>query len=153
MGKARRPDLSGIALARFLGRLLGEEEALDASARGRLLARLEGEIASLRLRRLAVDEMSEPIGQAVATATATEPGSAAGTFDPFDPNVVVMVRTRGPAEARAALARIGRLDRLRRIAEEQRLSIDPEIADPATACAAIVEAAERRIANRRAAAR
>ena len=74
-------------------------------------------------------------------------------FDPFSPNVVLIVRQSGRGAALAALAAIDGIDKLRLLAHEQRLSINAELSSPAELRAAIVAAAERRIANRMAAAR
>lgn len=73
-------------------------------------------------------------------------------FDPYNPNVVVVVRTAGRERALAALGSIDRVENLRLLAREQQLSVAADLATPAELRAAIVAAAERRIANRRAAA-
>ena len=81
-----------------------------------------------------------------------EPTLAAEPFDPFSPNIVVVVRKSGRAAALAALDAIDSLDNLRLLAREQRLSVSADLASAAELRAAIVTAAERRIANRMAAA-
>jgi hypothetical protein len=73
-------------------------------------------------------------------------------FDPYSPNIVVLIRTRGRAATIAELAAIGDVDCLRLLAREQQLGIAPGLSHQADICEAIADAAERRIANRRAAA-
>ena len=82
----------------------------------------------------------------------TPPALPEATFDPYTPNVIVVVRRSGRAAALAALDAIVDMDNLRLLAREQRLSIASGLADAAEVRAAIVAAAERRIANRMAAA-
>lgn len=92
--------------------------------------------------------LSEPISAGEVVA-ALDPLRA---FDPFSPNVVVIVRTSGRERALAALGCIDRVENLRTLAREQQLSIDGALDSASEIRAAIVAAAERRIANRRAAA-
>jgi hypothetical protein len=66
--------------------------------------------------------------------------------------VVVVIRTEGRAAALEALQRISDAGNLRLLAREQQLSIDAGLTGPDDLAEAIVAAAERRIANRRAAA-
>jgi hypothetical protein len=77
---------------------------------------------------------------------------AAQPFDPFSPNIVVVVRKSGRDAALAALSAIDNTDDLRLLAREQRLSVQVELCSADELRAAIVTAAERRIANRMAAA-
>jgi hypothetical protein len=86
---------------------------------------------------------------APAAPTATAPAEA---FDPFSPNVVVVVRKAGRAAALAALGAIASVDNLRLLAREQRLTVAADVSSAADIRVAIVSAAERRIANRMAAA-
>lgn len=96
----------------------------------------------------------EPAAVMAAPAPAVEPPAAAVSepFDPFSPNIVVVVRKSGRAAALAALDAIDDPDNLRLLAREQRLSVGTDLASAADLRAAIVTAAERRIANRMAAA-
>jgi hypothetical protein len=73
-------------------------------------------------------------------------------FDPFSPNIIVVVRTAGREAALAALTAIDSPDNLRLLAREQRLTVAGDAASAADLRIAIVTAAERRIANRMAAA-
>jgi hypothetical protein len=66
--------------------------------------------------------------------------------------VIVVVRKSGRDAALAALETIDGVDNLKLLAREQRLSISPDLETAADVRAAIVTAAERRIANRMAAA-
>jgi hypothetical protein len=78
--------------------------------------------------------------------------SAELPFDPYSPNVVVVVRKSGGEAALAALAAIDSTENLRLLAREQRLNVDADVSSAAEMRTAIVMAAERRIANRVAAA-
>ncbi len=99
------------------------------------------------------DEPPPPIPEVpVAVASVAEPALAAEPFDPFSPNIVVVVRKSGRAAALAALDAVDSLENLRLLAREQRLSVSADLASVAELRAAIVTAAERRIANRMAAA-
>lgn len=140
MTKPTRP-LTGFAKDAWLRR----QVALGGSGE-EIARRLQSEIASLKPRT------PEAAGDRPDAADETASDAAAPAFDPFTPNVVVIVRTRGSAAAVAALQDIVSPDHLRLLAREQRLSIAEDVADPPALRAAIVAAAERRIANRRAAA-
>ncbi len=145
MAKPTRP-LTGFAKDAWLKRQIAAGGSIAEITR-----RLQAEIASLKVRathtaaRVAIDTRS-------ALDIGADAGSDAQAFDPFTPNVVVVVRTRGAETARAALSAIPSVDDLRLLAREQRLAVEEGIADQPGLVAAIVAAAERRIANRRAAA-
>ena len=66
--------------------------------------------------------------------------------------MIVVVRKSGRDAALAALKDIDSLEHLRLLAREQRLAVPAELSSAAELRAAIVTAAERRIANRVAAA-
>lgn len=92
-----------------------------------------------------------------ATAEAFVPAAAtlaspATPFDPYSPNVIVVIRTRGRDAVLAELHDIEDIECLRLLAREQQLGIAPDLDSPGDIRLAIVAAAERRIANRRAAA-
>ena len=139
---------------------------LAADAADTLAAR-----AARRIKRMVVwdDAGSEPVtsrprhdpaAQPTSLAAAEdEPGPAAATttppatpFDPYAFSAVVVLTKSGRDGLLKRLAAIDRPDHLRALAEAQRLAVDPALASPADLRAAIVAAAERRIANRRAAA-
>jgi hypothetical protein len=165
----RKPTiLSGAAQHAYFRRVLKAYPSLSAAERDRALDRLRREIAQLRLRREA-DRQPAVLPKAPAppqntgkqarskqavTLPIAEPASAGATaaFDPFSPNIVVVVRQAGRAAALAALATIASEKQLRLLAHEQRLSVRGQLSSLAELRAAIVAAAERRIANRLAAA-
>ena len=152
--------LNGAAKDAFLKQVLAAEPGLDEATRERLALALQSSIALVSLRRhsgpnpVAVDAPVETRNSATeahepkvpATATEGEP------FDPYSPNVIVVFRTLGRDAALAELHAIEDIDCLRLLAREQRLGIASDLADAADIRRAIVAAAERRIANRRAAA-
>src|SRR5262249_23063354 len=168
----RKPTiLSGASQHAYFRRVLKAYPSLSAVERDRVLDRLRREIAHLRLRREAdrqpavvpppVRAMPRPQNtekRSQSTQTTarpiTEPATAVAMapFDPFSPNIVVVVRQAGRAAALAALAGIGSEEHLRLLAHEQRLSVKAQLYSLAELRAAIVAAAERRIANRLAAA-
>jgi hypothetical protein len=169
----RKPTiLSGASQHAYFRRLLKAYPSLPAAERDRVLERLRGEIAQLRLRRAADCQPAlappptvpttprrpnteKPLrSRQAAGLPSAEPASAVATaaFDPFSPNIVVVVRQAGRAAALAALATIDSAKDLRLLAHEQRLSLNGQLSSLAELRAAIVAAAERRIANRLAAA-
>jgi hypothetical protein len=148
--------LSGAAQDAYFRRVLKGEADLSAEAREQLVRRLKRDIAQVRLRS---EPRSETLPVPPPAAKPAPAGSdpegvpvTAQSFDPFSPNVVVLVRTIGRGGALAALAAIDNLDQLRLLAHEQRLSVEPDLSSLPQLRAAIVAAAERRIANRLAAA-
>lgn len=181
MTKATRA-LSGAAKDGFLEDVVESALGEDHEARERLLKLLTAAIASLRVRvetergRRAISdwtdrvlnlaEVAAPAGvlaepaDASSTATAQQPTPVAMSaasdrpaFDPYDPNVIVVVRTKGREAALTALTLIARESDLRLLAHEQQLGIPADAVDLSAIRHAIVSAAERRIANRRAAGR
>jgi hypothetical protein len=155
--------LSGASQEAFFRRVLRAHPGLSAEERDALLRKLRAEVAQVRVRvePRAEGKPPEIIGKpaALSEPSAEErrsevlpPEPAASPFDPYSPNVVVVVRKEGRKAALAALDAIHSLDNLRQLAREQRLSIGDEPVTAADVRAAIVTAAERRIANRMAAA-
>lgn len=170
--------LSGASQDAYFRRVLKANPNLTADERDQLVRRLRQEVAQLRVRleprqestpppaiaapadqpavttaqRPAAIAAEPPAIRAEPPAPIAEPAPAAGHFDPFSPNIVVVVRKSGRAAALAALDAIDSLDNLRLLAREQRLSVSADLASAADMRAAIVSAAERRIANRMAAA-
>jgi hypothetical protein len=141
--------LSGASQDAYFRRVLKAHAAVSAEDRDQLVGRLRRDIAQLRLRTAISKGSDSPPAPGPATPI---PASAPAPFDPFSPNVIVAVRTSGREAALAALAAIESVDELRVLAREQRLTVP---ADPLSAPelrAAIIAAAERRIANRMAAA-
>jgi hypothetical protein len=175
MSKTSKP-LYGTSKDAYFKRVIRSEPGLGAAASERILRRLSAEVVQVRVRTgadVSVTEAVNPLQeQALDAAAAQEAVSldaladnapsqscnasnasnALTEFDPFTPNIVVVVRRDGRDRALAALAAIDRVDNLRRLAREQQLSIDAALETAPEIRAAIVVAAERRIANRRAAA-
>jgi len=169
--------LSGASQDAYFRRLLKANPSLSAEERDQLVRRLRQEVAQLRVRMEPRQQSDPPVVSVPAESVAAvapqpstdipveqpatraklpppilEPGLAAEPFDPFSPNIVVVVRKSGRAAALAALDAVDSLDNLRLLAREQRLSVSADLASVAEVRAAIVTAAERRIANRMAAA-
>ena len=170
--------LSGASQDAYFRRVLKANPNLSADERDQLVRRLRQEVAQLRVRMEprqdsapAVAAPAEPaaaiIPQPPAAIAVEQPATlveppppvaevsvavAPEPFDPFSPNIVVVVRKSGRAAALAALDAIDDLDNLRLLAREQRLSVSTDLASAAEMRTAIVTAAERRIANRMAAA-
>jgi hypothetical protein len=142
--------LSGASQDAYFRRVLKAYPNLSAEDRDRLVRRLRQEVAQLRLRT----EGREPATPSPPAdpAPAAEPARAAPAFDPFTPNVIVVIRKSGRAAALAALEQIECTDSLRLLAREQRLSVPEGLASAKELREGIIAAAERRIANRLAAA-
>ena len=162
--------LSGASQEAFFRRVLKASAALSPADRDQLLRKLRSEVAQVRVRlepREAPEEPPTIIGEPAIRPAALQTGSSGADtavalpgspvtttapFDPFSPNIVVVVRKSGRVAALAALDAIDSMENLRLLAREQRLSIGVDLATAADVRAAIVAAAERRIANRMAAA-
>lgn len=155
MAKSTRA-LSGAAKDAYLKRAVCAETDIPAPARDRLTERLKSEIAAVSLRRAKVQDVAIVVSPDTAAATMTptaDPVAAPSqpTFDPYQLNVIVIFRTRGRDAVLAQLGDIDDVEHLRLLAREQQLGIAPDLASASDIRHAIVAAAERRIANRRAA--
>ncbi|HEX2335238.1 MAG TPA: hypothetical protein VHI72_02065 [Hyphomicrobiaceae bacterium] len=164
--------LSGAAQDAYFRRVLRAHPSLPAAERDQLMQRLKREIAQLRVRSERLGEGAAACRPTAAAKQANKLGSPAPAkggapaqpgvdplafvakepFDPFSPNVIVVLRTAGRGPALAALASIDSVDQLRLLAREQRLNVRSDLSSAAELRAAIVSAAEQRIANRVAAA-
>lgn len=164
--------LSGASQDAYFRRVLKTYPSIPDEARERIVHRLRKEIAQLRVRPSAREEAEAAAAQTLvapadgpAPKTADAPpceeataqaasvaDSSPSTFDPFALNVIVTLRTAGRDAALEALTAIGDTANLKLLAREQRLSIGEDLGTPAELSAAIIAAAERRLANRRAAA-
>ncbi|MDO9382447.1 MAG: hypothetical protein Q7T86_06240 [Hyphomicrobiaceae bacterium] len=160
MSKSTR-SISGAAKNTFLDGIVRSALGDDHAARARLMEELTAAVSSLRIR------VEAERGRKATTRTVTLPapppasaGTAAGygpatdldaDFDPYTPNVIVVLRTRGRDAALAALAAITNERHLRLLAHEQQLGVPEARASLADLRQAIVAAGERRIANRLAA--
>lgn len=172
--------LSGAAKDAYLKHALAAEPTLARDVRERLTHRLQKEIALISLkqrpRRVArgphlvcIEDSGDVLGStgdSNSNATVMETAVAAGaeaavepadaqavaSFDPYSPNVIVVIRTRGRDAVLEELHLIEDVDCLRLLAREQQLGIASDLDSATEIRLAIVAAAERRIANRRAAA-
>lgn len=152
--------LSGASQDAYFRRVLMTFADLPEATRESLLARLRQDVAHLRVRAgTSADAVSTAPSTEIETLSAAAPAEAVDThaapaihFDPFALNVIVTLRQQGRDAALEALNAIADAEHLRLLAREQRLSIDDALASSAELSAAIVNAAERRLANRRAAA-
>ena len=161
--------LSGASQDAYFRPVLKTFSDIPEPSRERIVHQLRREIAQLRVRPGARDAAVAAVQEGAAppaspetpkiesnTGHHPEPGAvepaAAPRFDPFAVNVMVVLRTKGKAAAIAALNAIGTADDLKLLAREQQLGIGEELTTTADLSAAIVTAAERRLANRRAAA-
>lgn len=137
----RVQSLTGDAKDAFLERTAGSAGSAEA------LGALKRDVTRLwvRVEALAADAAGEM--QPTEEAAPADDG-----FDPYTPNVIVVIRTKGRDAALAALAGITAPAQLRLLAREQQLGIEAELSAADEIRQAIVAAAERRIANRRAAA-
>ena len=157
--KKETKALSGASQDAYFRRVLKAHPNLSAAERDRIVRQLREEVAQLRLRvkvpgdlAASPDPPSAPAAQPAAAVPQPAAGSAGLPFDPYSPNVVVVVRKSGREAAVAALAAIDSTENLRLLAREQRLNVDADVSSAAEMRTAIVMAAERRIANRVAAA-
>jgi hypothetical protein len=161
--------LSGAAQDAYFRRVLRAHPSLPVAERDQLMQRLKREIAQLRVRSERLAAACRPTAAAkqanklgspapAKVGAPAQPGVdplafvAKEPFDPFSPNVIVVLRTAGRGAALAALASIDSVDQLRLLAREQRLNVRSDLSSAAELRAAIVSAAEQRIANRVAAA-
>lgn len=147
--------LSGASQDAYFRRVLKTQPGLSAEERDRLVVRLRHDIAQLRLRTQARAEpevCAEPAAPPQAPPPPTVVAPAAAPFDPYSPNVILVLRKSGRDAALAALGAIESSDHLRLLAREQRLAVPADLIVAADLRAAIVSAAERRVANRMAAA-
>jgi hypothetical protein len=141
-------SLSGADKNAYIARVVRDELGAEHALAEKVVDRLGEEVTRLWVKVEAlIDE----------TASSRDPGSpepAIGhdEFDPFRPNVVVELRRHGREGAMAALSSIQAVDQLKRLAREQQLGIDPALRHPEDVRLAILAAAERRVAGRRAAA-
>jgi hypothetical protein len=164
--------LSGASQDAYFRRVLKANPNLSAGERDQLVRKLRQEVAQLRVRieprrepesaPLAVraevlkaalhEPMPAPNPELQAASHEPPKAPAASPFDPFSPNIIVVLRKAGREAALAALNAIDSLDNLRLLAREQRLNVGADLSSAVELRSAIVAAAERRIANRMAAA-
>ena len=164
----RTKALSGAAQDAYFRRVLKQHAALSGEEREQLVARLRQDVAHIRLRigadggasASALPEQLQTVAgvppqpQPLADPTPTVAPAVreAAPFDPYSPNVIVVLRKGGREAALRALGAIEKIDDLRLLAREQRLTVNGDASSAGELRTAIVAAAERRIANRLAAA-
>lgn len=142
-------SLSGAEKDAYLQRSIALEA--DAGTADRLAARLKGEVTRVWVRLDALGEsVTETASRGEAAAGASE--IEADDFNPYEPNVIVVLRTAGRERLLTVLRDIATVDRLRLLAREQQLGVESDATEPEAFRLAIIAAAERRIINRRAAA-
>ena len=139
--------LSGASQDAYFRRVFKANPNLPAEERERLVGRLRQDIAQVRLRTHGRGIEAPP-----PQASLPLPAAATSSFDPYSPNVIVVVRKSGREAALAALAAIDSADHLRLLASAQRLAVPADVRSVQELRMAIVSAADRRIANRMAAA-
>ena len=140
----RVQSLTGEAKDAFL------ERAAASAGGGDVLEALKRDVTRVWVR---IEALASGVPEAATDALPAEDAAAADdAFDPYTPNVIVVIRTKGREAALAALQRIAAPANLRLLAREQQLGIEAELSAADEIRQAIVAAAERRIANRRAAA-
>jgi hypothetical protein len=157
--KKETKALSGASQDAFFRRLLKAHPNLSGAERDLIVQQLREEVAQLRLRVKVDGDIAAssgpsqtPAAQSAAAIPQPEAANAGPPFDPYSPNVIVVLRKSGREAALAALAAIDSTENLRLLAREQRLNVDTAVSLAAEMRTAIVMAAERRIANRVAAA-
>ena len=142
--------LSGASQDAYFRRVLKAHSTLSAEDRDRLVRRLRQEIAQLRLRTPCAHGHRGAARRPIPRPIHRPP---APPFDPFSPNVIVVVRTSGREAALAALA-ADRKPGSSSLAGARAAAgaVRGLVVHRRRLRAAIVAAAERRIANRMAAA-
>ena len=152
-------SLTGKAKDDYLARVAGEL-GLNPDERERLAERLQRELSRVWVRLEAIGDDQPAAGdggqdarEQAGPVDGSEVILAAGdSFDPFTPNVIVVLRTAGREKLLAELRDIAACENLRRLAREQQLGVEADVTGAEALRQAIIAAAERRIANRRAAA-
>ena len=139
--------LSGAAKNAYIAKVVKSALGEDHVARDEVARQLAAAIASLRV------PVEAARAEAAADVVIEADAGGEEAFDPFTPNVIVVLRTKGREAVLAALEGIERENQLRLLAHEQQLGLPEEAVSAPAIRDAIVAAAERRIANRRAAAR
>ncbi len=156
--------LKGPALKRFLAALDGVDAATlarlsEAIVEARVRPSRPAARADLPARRppVAVHTVAQPtVPEALATPAVKPPPAVTkavvAEFDPFAFSVVALLRKSGKPAVLAKLAEIAEPAHLRKLAEVQHLPVGSELKTSAEIRAAVIASAERRIADRNAAA-
>lgn len=142
-------SLTGPEKDAYLRRALAAESGVSPAAAARVAKRLEKDVTRVWVRANALEA---PTSDETSLAAAKPvPGKAAASFDPYSPNIVVVLRKSGREQVLEALSAIRQADQLRLLAREQQLGIAQNLTTLDEIRLAILAAAERRVANRRAA--
>jgi hypothetical protein len=146
--------LSGPGKDKFLRAIA--ERAADKPA---LLAALHADVPEIRVRlevwkeTLRVKSVDDPAARGGRGADAVRPlATDVAAFDPFAFSVVALLTRQGRGAVEAKLAAITAPADLRALADAQHLAVDQSVVDAEQLRAAIVVGAERRMAERIAAA-
>lgn len=146
-------------LRRLFERVLLAEPGIDAEIAERAVRRLMrrtgriAELAAVPPRKAPSSRRTTPLPASIApSAPPVAPAERPDDFDPFSFSAVVTLARAGRAALMERLAAIDRLDHLRKLAAAQHLGVNGTISDIAELRAAILAAAERRLADRHAAA-
>ena len=140
----------------FLAHVVRQVPAVDAAAAANLTQRLDGAIRSIRVTKeeLAALKADTPAATRPKVTSATKP--AAGPFDPYAFNAILMFKRSGRDALIAKLTEIGEVSHLRQLAEAQLIGLEKdmrvgpvEIEDLRDA---VLRGVERLVADRRAAA-
>ncbi len=156
MGRTTK-TMSGTGQTKFFRELFRADGDVPEMAAERLAAVCEARIAQIRVRTVPLEVKAHTPKPATAKAkleAKTVPASASVTasFDPFAFSVVAMLAKKGKLVLEAKLSEISDTGQLRAIADAQHLGIGAEMVDAGALRAAIVTGAERRMAERKAAA-
>jgi hypothetical protein len=153
-------QLSGGGKDKFLRGIVAEAGLADVAA-ARMVDALTSSITEIRVRRdiwedISKAEPSKGAQEDVPTIVVPTPPAvveaAATSFDPFAFSAVALLSKKGKAALAAELDKIGAAAHLHKLAAAQHLAVDPSLQDVAALRAAVIAGAERRIAERRAAA-
>ena len=147
--------LSGPGKDKFLRAI-----AAEASDKAALLEALHVNVPEIRVRlevwkdtlarHKATVDAAAPKSDAAAAATPATP--AAKPFDPYGFSAVALLTKQGRAALETKLSLIASASELRSLADAQHLAVDTGVTDAHALRAAIIVGAERRIAERIAAA-
>ena len=158
MARTTKP-MSGAGQKKFFRDLFRADGEVPAAAVERLADRCEAQIAEIRVRHTAMPIRTNVAQKSAPLATAPHPAPPAQAgaepqpaFDPFAFSVVALLAKKGKPALAARLAEIADPGELMAIAAAQHLGVDVTLLDIATLRDAIITGAERRIAERRAAA-
>lgn len=151
--------LSGGGKDKFLRGVVHTVEGVPDTARQALVRELSHSIAEVRVRRDAYERIRDQPARPASAAVPAHPSppappapTAKPAFDPFAFSAVAVLTKKGKAALQAEFDKITSVDDLRRLGDAQHLALDPALTDIAAIRDCLVAGAERRIAERKAAA-